>query len=280
MTFQWVDRLSEALSDEYEAERERLVRSGEAQRARAVAALLGGEPVDPSALSRVLRYELGRTHLGLVLWIDADARTRDAPQRLERAAHEIARSLGAHGALTLSSSPMVTWAWIGAAQPSTPPRSPGPAAMASRSRSELQPMVRADFAPRTRMRSTPSSWPRSGRRPGTVVQYASVELAAMLVGDLPRARRFVERHLGVLARDDEDMARLRATLRVYLDERGSRAGDRRPARRPREHRREPRRACEDLLGRPIAGGLLELHAALAIAQALGRPCCAPRPAAA
>lgn len=272
MTFRWIDLLGERLTDEYEAERERLVRSGEAQRARAVAALLAGEVTDPGALSRVLRYELARTHVGLVLWVDAEHAGGDAGQRMERAAQEIARTVGARSALTLSSTATVTWAWIGAVRAPELERLTGmrtdgvsvaigePAEGADGFRTTHQDAIDAQRVARGR-----------GRRAGSIVQYGNVELAAMLVGDLERVRRFVHRHLGELAIDDEETARLRATLRVYLDEQGSRQAT---AERLGVHSNTVGNRvnrCQDLLARPFGERLLELHAALVIAQTLGPP---------
>lgn len=272
MTFRWIDLLGERLTDEYEAERERLVRSGEAQRARAVAALLAGEVIDAGALARVLRYELARTHVGLVLWVDAEHSGGDAAQRMERAAHDIARLLGARSALTLSSTATVTWAWIGAVRAPDLDRITGmradgvsvaigePADGPEGFRTTHQDAIDAQRVARGR-----------GRRAGSIVQYGNVELAAMLVGDLERARRFVRRHLGALASDDEETARLRATLRVYLDEQGSRQAT---AERLGVHSNTVGNRvnrCQDLLGRPFGERLLELHAALVVAQTLGPP---------
>jgi DNA-binding PucR family transcriptional regulator len=272
MTFGWIDMLGERLTDEYEAERERLVRSGEAQRARAVAALLDGDASDPGALSRVLRYELGRSHVGLVLWVDADQAGSDPGQRMERAAQDVARLLGGRSALTLSSTATVTWAWVGLARAPelealTGVRSDGvsvavgePADGAAGFRTTHQDAVDAQRVARGR-----------GRRAGAVVRYGNVELAAMLVGDLERARRFVQRHLGALAVDDEDTARLRATLRAYLDEQGSRQAT---AERLGVHSNTVGNRvnrCQDLLGQPVGVRAFELHAALVVAQVLGPP---------
>lgn len=272
MTFRWIDILGERLTDEYEAERERLVRSGEAQRARAIGVLLAGDPVDAASLSRLLRYELGRMHLGLVLWVDADQAGADAGPRMERVAQEIARMLGRHGVLTLTSSATLTWAWIGGAAAPDLSRLRGlrtegvsvaigePAEGAAGFRTTHEDAMDAQRVARGR-----------GRRAGAIVQYGRVELAAMLVGDLPRARRFVQRHLGALAVDDEERARLRATLRVYLDEQGSRQAT---AERLGVHSNTVGNRvgrCLELLPRPLGEQLLELHAALVVAQALGPP---------
>ena len=272
MTFRWADTLGEALTDEYEAERERLVRSGEAQRARAIASLLEGQSVDVGGVSRTLRYELSRTHTGFVLWVDSDDSGQEVGQRLERAAQELAHALGAPAALTLSSSTTALWAWAATSEPPDLRRLPAtgaagvsvavgePAAGAEGFRSTHQDALDAQLV----------AWGK-GRRAGTVIRYGDVELAAMLVGDVARARRFVRRHLGGLATDDEETARLRATLRVYLDELGSRQAT---AERLGVHSNTVGNrvnACQHLLGRPLGERRVELHAALALAQTLGPP---------
>lgn len=60
------------------------------------------------------------------------------------------------------------------------------------------------------------------RRPGAVTAHRAVELPAPLSADVERARRFVREQLGRLAREDDETARLRATLLAYLEENGSR----------------------------------------------------------
>jgi hypothetical protein len=79
----------------------------------------------------------------------------------------------------------------------------------------------------------------SRRRPGAVVRYRDVGLTALASIDPALARSFVEEELGPLAEPTDDMRRLTATLRVYLEERAS---PRRAARRlglQREDDQEP-----------------------------------------
>ncbi len=271
MTFRWIDLLGERLTDEYEAERERLVRSGEAQRARAVAALLAGEVTDPGALSRVLRYELARVHVGSCSGSTPSMppvmrrRRWSAPRRRSRAL------LGARSALTLSSTATVTWAWIGAVRAPELDRITGmrtdgvsvavgePAEGAAGFRTTHQDASDAQRVARGR-----------GRRAGSIVQYGNVELAAMLVGDLERSSGSCT---ATLARSPSMTRRRRACAPPSASTSMSRAaaGD---AERsgctatPSANRVQP---VPGLLGRPFGERLLELHAALVIAQTLGPP---------
>jgi hypothetical protein len=61
----------------------------------------------------------------------------------------------------------------------------------------------------------------SARRGGTVTRYEDVALTAVASADMEQARRFVASELGPLAEQDDDMQRLAATLRVYLEEHSS-----------------------------------------------------------
>lgn len=274
MTFAWIDGLSERLTDEYERERDQLLRTGEAQRAHAIAGLLSGEPVEADAASRVLRYELGRVHTALVLWTPEE--DGDAWPRLEAASREVARMLGASSALTQSASASSLHAWIGTAE------TPDVRAITSAGLDGVSVAVGEPAAGPAGFRQSHRDAEDAqrvalsrGRRPGSVTRYASVELAAMLVHDAERTRRFVQAQLGPLAADDDHSNRLRATLRVFLDEHCSRLAT---ADRLGVHPNtigNRIRTCQELLERDLSTGSLELHAALALADMLGPPVLLP-----
>jgi DNA-binding PucR family transcriptional regulator len=107
------------------------------------------------------------------------------------------------------------------------------------------------------------------RRPGSITPYRSVDLAAMFAEDLVRARRFVREQLGPLARDDDESARLRATLMPYLEESGSRIET---ARRLGVHPNtvaNRMRTCSTMLDRDLSRRQLRLQLALKVAEILG-----------
>ncbi len=270
MTFAWIDGLSERLTDEYERERDLLLRTGEAQRTHAIASLLGGEPVDADALSRVLRYELGRHHTAFVLWVP-DAGDDPWP-RLQAASQEVARVLGVTTALTMPASETSLYAWAGT------PAAPDVRAVTSAGLDGVSVAVgepargAAGFRQSHRDAKDAQLVALSrARRPGSVTRYRNVELAAMLIHDPERARRFVHAQLGDLAVDDDHCGRLRATLRVYLDEHCSRLAT---AERLGVHPNtigNRIRTCQEILDRDLGSQSLELHAALALADMLGPP---------
>jgi DNA-binding PucR family transcriptional regulator len=93
--------------------------------------------------------------------------------------------------------------------------------------------------------------------------------AALVAGDLERARRFVRAELGALAAGDDETTRLRATLKVYLEESGSRVAT---ARRLGVHPNTVAnrvQSCREVLARDLTERRVQLEVALALAQLLG-----------
>jgi DNA-binding PucR family transcriptional regulator len=107
-----------------------------------------------------------------------------------------------------------------------------------------------------------------GRRAGTTVRHRAVALLGLLSSDPVAAVRFVEAELGELAEPSDSAARLRATLRIYLDENAS------PARTSRRLGVNKNTVvyrvnkAEEMLGHPLAERRSELDAALRLAEAL------------
>src|ERR1700744_5989649 len=67
--FAWVEAIERRLTDVYMSEREQWVRGAAAVRAAEVRALLGGGAAgEAGAVSLRLGYELGRIHVGFVVW--------------------------------------------------------------------------------------------------------------------------------------------------------------------------------------------------------------------
>jgi DNA-binding PucR family transcriptional regulator len=281
LTFAWFDGLVAQLTVAYEEERERAARTPETQRREAVQAALSGKTVDVDALSRTAAYEFRRRHIGLVLWrgtaiSDGVPAALDAQPAFAAVAREIAAGLGAAAPLVVASASSVAWAWIAVRE------APEPvvlAALVEAARPEGVSLAFGEPAPGLAgFRETHDDALAASRvamlqaaasGTGASVAFADVELAALLSDDLHRARRFVLRRLGDLARDDAECARLRATLRVYLEEHGSRtATARRLAIHPNTVTNRAR-ACEALIGRSLLERPVELQVALALAHTLG-----------
>jgi DNA-binding PucR family transcriptional regulator len=101
------------------------------------------------------------------------------------------------------------------------------------------------------------------------MRYDRVELASLLASDLPRARAFVAARLGPLAAATEPAARLRETVLAFLVANGS--GTRAAKELFVHHNTVAYRVkrAEELLGRRVTDGSVELMCALTLAAVLG-----------
>jgi DNA-binding PucR family transcriptional regulator len=266
-TFEWTGAALERLVAEYQEEFNRLAQAGQAKRARTVRALLASDPLDKDAASRDLGYELGSHHTALIVWTPR----KDTDVALQNAANEAAASLGDRRPLVLSVTRTMLWAWVPtsdrptAAIEALPSRDDGVSIAVGEPASGVSGFRASHEDAQIAHRVAEAS----GRRPGVVTSYAQVQLAAIFSSDPPRARRFVRAYLGDLAIEDDEHRRLRATLKVFLDEHGNRQAT---AERVGVHANTVRnriRAAEGLLGDTLSHQPVELHVALAIAERFG-----------
>ena len=106
--FAYVDRVSDALVEEFGSERERMMRSASQLRAETVRAIVGGEPVDEEAASRRLGYDLRRYHVALRIAVPGSE-----VRGIERAVDEAAATLGPGEPLVVSSGAARFDVWWG-----------------------------------------------------------------------------------------------------------------------------------------------------------------------
>jgi hypothetical protein len=264
--FAYVDKISDALVEEFGSERERMVRNASQLRAETVRSILAGEPIDEEAASRRLGYDLRRHHVALRVSSGASA-----VRGLERAVDEAVVALGGREPLIVPSGAARFDVWCGSFDPPAiaaleayePP--PGvlvafgkPAAgVAGFSSSHAQALQAARICSLT------------GGTGSAVTSYARVELVSLLAGDLPRARIFVADQLGPLASPAESAERLRETVLAFLASSGSAT---RVARDLFVHQNTVAyrvKKAEDMLGRRVSESPIELSCALMLAAALG-----------
>lgn len=106
------------------------------------------------------------------------------------------------------------------------------------------------------------------RSDSRTIRYRDVEQIILLTADPVHAREFCERRLGALGERTEAASKLRATLRVYLDNDCNKA---RVAEVLGVHQKTVAyrlTAAEEALGYPISGAAIDLAAALLIDAAL------------
>lgn len=218
LLFRYVDGVLGRVIQEMQREREQVLGGALARRAETIRLVLDGAPLDRATASARLRVDLDRRHTALVLWRDADHADEVA---LETAAMAVARVAGAAAPLTLAAGSTTLWAWI------TGGEAPDDAAV-DRALRTVDPAVRVAVGPTDRgvegfrrsheaaaaihrlLRDDPA-----GERVST---WSALEITALAGRDRRRAEEFVASTLGRLADETPTAARLRETLRVFLDE--------------------------------------------------------------
>jgi DNA-binding PucR family transcriptional regulator len=263
--FDYANAITAQAISAYIDEQAKLERRDESSRVRAVTGLLQGE-LDPRIAERSIAYRLEAMHIGYTLW---DASGTDRAD-LEALASELSRRIVPWQHLSVRSDDGSLNGWMSCE-----------ATALHRGLHGLEPPpgVEASFGSLrwglTGFRLTHREAleaKRVGRAIAgqSVTSYDDVGVLALASRDAELAQAFVEGHLGPLSTDDETSKRLRETLRVYLQERGSPAST---AARLRLHRNtvvKRIQRVEELLETPIDRGSLPLRVALELARVFPR----------
>ncbi len=225
--FEYIDWMSQQVVAAYEDERERWLENQNSLRALRVREVLAAtKTIDVDATTTSIRYPLRWHHLGLVMWYPDAGAEGDELARLQRFLRELGEAAGAaDGALFVAADRTCGWGWLPyrasrrvadvAAKVRqfilTRPDSPSVAigTVASGVEGFRQSHREAESARRVAL---------VGKREPTVIAATDpgVSVAALLNGDVADTRAWVAKVLGDLAGDDENDARLRETLRVFL----------------------------------------------------------------
>lgn len=201
--FAYVDRMSDLVTAEYTAERERTLRGREQRRVRAVALLLDGADAEVAELD----YDVDGAHLGAILWGE------DGPG----AVHALAALLDRR-VLVVAVDRGLWWAWLGGRAPL------GDALRAPLARWAPPPgtsvALGAEATGREGFRAThrqAGAAHRAGQVHGAALtSYDDVALEALGAADPDAARAFVARELTGLDADDARSRALRDTLRTWF----------------------------------------------------------------
>jgi len=278
--FEYVDHVVAGVIAAAQREREEVLGGALARRAETIRLILDGAAIDAARAGERLGYDLRQRHTALVLWTPPHG---DVQGALESAAAMLARAAGTRPPLTLSVGPSTLWAWLGSS--SEPTLDTLPEAM-----SQAQNHIRVAVGP---ARPGITGFRRSHEaalaiqsllagHPGgaRVALFRDLEVTALAAQNPDRAAEFVAATLGPLAEDTPAAARLRDTLRVFLDEADNAP---RAATRLHTHRntvlQRVARAIE-LLGYQPGERRLAMELALELAHQLGpRVLTAPPPGA-
>jgi PucR C-terminal helix-turn-helix domain/GGDEF-like domain len=202
VTASYIDRISEEVVVAYETEKEDWLRNQSAARGARVRALLRGEQVDVDSAEAILGYRLRQHHVGLVCWADEPAVGGGV---LARLAECEARPL------FLPQDETCAWAWL---------------PLGADRRFAVQQLDGAEPGPtpetRVRFAFGSAAAGATGFRHTHQQALGAYSVAlALMSGSIELVRAWVFEMLGSLAIDDEQNARLRDTLSVFLQENGS-----------------------------------------------------------
>lgn len=216
--FEYVDHVVACVLAEAQREREQVLGGALARRTETVRLILDGAPIDGSRASERLGYDLSRRHTALVLWSQPVGEAQGA---LESAATILARAVGARGPLTLPAGTSALWAWLGTESDVSYEAMRNALAHAqSHIRVAVGPTrpgitgFRRSHAAAVSIQRLLAGHPGGAR----LALYRDLEVTALTAQDPDRATEFVTSTLGTLAADTPAAARLRETLRIYLEE--------------------------------------------------------------
>ncbi|WP_051047959.1 PucR family transcriptional regulator [Rhodococcus sp. AW25M09] len=252
----WFGLCVEQLITAYTEERERWLRSALTRRRQQVEAVLRGDAVDVTAAETSLGHPLRRHHTALVIVADSET---DGTTRLEEVAARLAVVLSVPRPLLLPVGSRTLWAWL--ATDHIPDLTLlNATTLPSDIRIGIGITANGIDGFRSSHREAVAALRVDTRQ---LALYADVELLSLLSADPTALSTFIDRTLGQLA--DDIHAALRDTVIAYLA-----AGVGGASTSLGLHRNTVRyriRQAEELLGRTVETGNLELHLALVCAAA-------------
>ena len=272
----YIDLVSEEVFSAYEAEKEKWLRNQSVARAARVRALLRNEQPDVAASEAILGYRLRQYHLGTVTWITGAPADGGTLGLLERATGEVAAQAGCDGRLMFvpqDESSAYAWLSLGGRRD---------VSLVDVSVKSIGSGERIQFAfgepglgvagfRRTHQQAVSAQAVAlaAGAAAPPVTAFAEVAPLALMSGSLELLRAWVAETLGPLADDDDHNARLRDTLRVFLQENGSYKST---AERLVLHKNTVQyrvRKAEESMLRPVGQDRLRIELALLATQWLG-----------
>ena len=276
--FTYVDNAVTRAEAAYDVEREAWLQGNAAERTAAIEAILALRETDPARAGRRLRFEVNRSHIGVVAWVETARDDADAHPELMAAISCLGGALDAQHVLPHPLGSLVVAAWLSGKReiPFEELRTAVDACAA-----DLPDGVRVALGDPAgglagfRQTHLDAAHARRfaslvGPSAGRVIHFRKVAVAALASVDPDLAASFVHRALGPLAAPDETTYRVAMTLAVFLEENRSRS---RAAERLVVHPNTVSyrvRQAEVILGRSIDVDSVELQIALALLPALPR----------
>jgi DNA-binding PucR family transcriptional regulator len=280
----YIDQASEEMVAAYTDERENWLRNRNAARTARIRQLLSGDRVDVAAAEAILGYRLRQYHVGLVCWAADAAVTADEITRLERAVgHVAAQAACAGDPFFLPHDESSAWAWLPLGFRDT---FPSPAAITADLDGDMY-FAFGDAAKGTagfclthqEAVATQAVALANGSPAPQAVAFSEVAPVAMMLGASSLLPSWVLSTLAGLATDDENHARLRDTLLVFLQSGGSYKATAEQLMLHKNTVQYRIRKAEESLGRPVGANRHNVELALQASRWLGssvlRPGAAP-----
>ena len=222
----YVDQTSEEIVAAYTGERERWLRNRSAARAARIRDPLSGERIDVSATEATLGYRLRQYHVGLVCWAGDATAAVDNITRLEHAISQVAEQAACSASPAfLPRDESSAWAWLPLGIRDTFDAAGARTAGADGDihfafGNAVQGVTGFRLTHRQAIAAQAVALAAGSPSP-RVVTFREVAPVAMMLGSADLLRAWVLATLGGLATDDENHARLRDTLLVFLQSGGS-----------------------------------------------------------
>jgi len=225
---EYIDQTSEGIVLAYEQEKEDWLRKRSTARAARVRDLLSGKRIDVSAAEATLGYRLRQYHVGLVCWVGDAVSAADEITRLARATGHVAEQAACHGdPLFLPCDESSAWAWLPLGTRDTF-GSAAAAACTGNADIDLHfafgdpAKGTAGFLSSHQQAIAAQAVALAAKPPGPrVTTFSAVAPVALILESRELLNGWLQATLADLATDDEHHARLRDTLRVFLQCGGS-----------------------------------------------------------
>lgn len=267
----WLDTMVEALIVTFADERDQWQRGARARRTETVRTILAGHTVDVDAATTALSYPLRQHHTAFVVWVDEHVADADVQRLLDATPVAVGAALGGDRPLTISSGARTAWCWTATTKVSNPLSENAIDALPDFVHVAVGTCHQGVDGFRRSHAEALAAQSVAHRLGANVIRYADVELACLASGIAGEdgMSTLVRRELGKLGAADESTARLRDTLRLYLEH----AGDARAVGEilnlhPNTVRYRIRQA-EQLLGHSVDHRRVYLELALHIVSAFG-----------
>jgi hypothetical protein len=270
----YIDQTSEEMVTAYTREREHWLRNRSAARAARIRDLLSGQRINVSATEATLGYRLRQYHVGLVCWAGDAVAAVDNVTRLEHAISHVAGKAACAGEpVFLPRDESSAWAWLPLGI-----RDTFDAAAASTAGADADihfafgDVAKGAAGFRTTHRQAEAAQAvalAAGPAAPRLVTFSEVAPVAMMLGSSDLLRAWVLSTLAGLATDDENHARLRDTLLVFLQTGGS---YKTTAEQLTLHKNTVQyriRKAEESLGRPVGDNRRDVELALQASRWLG-----------